>query len=79
MVARFARPGATAFGISDADVQAARTALACTPLHELLRRTSGALSLGDLVGNFFAAPRLTSLRVPQDPIAAAFKVCAHAH
>ena len=75
VLARFAPPGVSAPDVSASDIDAARTALACPPLQELMRRTSGALSVGDLFGNFFAAPRLTRLRFPQDPTAAAFKLC----
>jgi len=53
----------------------ARRALRCGALREFLDRTTGSLSVGDFVGNVFAAPGATRFRIPPEPRDAVARFC----
>lgn len=77
-VARFGAPAGAPEGTGGAEeaaVGAARAALACEPLRDLLRVVEAPLTPGRFVANVAAARRLTALRVPADPQAARRQVC----
>lgn len=55
--------------------RAARTAMACPPLRRLDAAITAPLSARRFVDNVLAAPSLTALRFPSDPVAAAAELC----
>ena len=70
-LARFANPAAN----DDPSIDAARRALGCGPLRELLDDISKPMTVRRFFGNLLDAPRLTFLRVPSDPYAAEKAMC----
>lgn len=70
-IARFARPSPS----DTPAVVAARAALGCGALKELIENTTAPLTLARFVENVIEAPRMTRLRIPLDPSAAAAQLC----
>ena len=62
-------------GISETKVGAARAALDCGDLAELMRAVDGPLTLGRFVNNMLDAPRLTRLRIPATAEVAERELC----
>ncbi|MEA2474928.1 MAG: arabinofuranosyltransferase [Thermoleophilaceae bacterium] len=75
-LARFADPASLHLTAASARaVEAARRAIGCGELHDLLRAIEEPLDAGRFVDNLGAAVRLRSLRVPRDPEQAARALC----
>jgi arabinofuranosyltransferase len=70
-LARFATPASD----DDPSVTAARRALQCGELHELLDDITKPMTFRRFFSNLLDAPRLTFLRVPSDPRAAEKEMC----
>jgi arabinofuranosyltransferase len=62
-------------GLAEAKVNAARAALDCGALLELLEAIDEPMTLKRFLRNIGEAPRLTTLRIPADPIEAEKEVC----
>lgn len=60
---------------ADAEVEAAREALRCGKLAEVLDATTAPLTLGRFFQNIVRAPQLTSVRFPSSPDAARSALC----
>lgn len=80
VVARFADPAAPAVpgGPPPDRVAAARRALSCGQVPELIEAVEAPLTLGRFLRNVVAAPSFHGLRVPGDPVAAADELCGAA-
>jgi arabinofuranosyltransferase len=70
------------FTVSDEEIERrlrlAREALECPPLRELQDAVSAPMTLTRFIENLRAAPKLTALRIPNDPGAAVASLCAGA-
>jgi len=86
VVGRFARPGISlpldyeAFGqgpkqLSERQVEAARRAIGCGDLRDVLEAVDEPLTPSRFLQNLFDAPRLTRFRVAPTPTAAAREIC----
>jgi len=76
MLARWASPAAPIpHNVSAADIDAARRALRCGPLEDLLAVSSGPLDATRIVDNVLGARRITGLRFPANPQAAVTELC----
>lgn len=62
-------------GQLDEDSAAARRAIECAAVQELLEAVRGRLTVGRFVDNVLSAPRLTRLEIPADPQEAARELC----
>jgi arabinofuranosyltransferase len=80
VVARFGDPAAPEVPGAPpaARVAAARRALACGALDDLIDAVEGPLTVGRFLRNVVAASRFHLLRVPADPVAAAEELCGPA-
>jgi arabinofuranosyltransferase len=75
--ARYAAPGAPRpAGISAAEVTAARRALSCGGLRDVIERTDGPWRIGDVPSNLTEALHSFGFRFDEDPIVAARELCA---
>jgi arabinofuranosyltransferase len=63
-------------GITEAEIAAARRALACGTLGDLVDRSGGTWSIGDALGDAAFAARSFAFRVDPDPRVAAREVCS---
>lgn len=62
-------------GIPDDELAAARRALGCGRLAELRQATEGSLTFGRFWSNVLRSPKLTSMRIADDPVTAARHLC----
>jgi arabinofuranosyltransferase len=62
-------------GVPTAQIAAARRALSCGALAELNQATRAPLTAGRFVSNFFHSLSLTTVRFPDDPVAAEKELC----
>lgn len=74
LLARYAAP--TPDMAQDREVSAARRALGCGDIHELLRAVEEPLSVERFIRNVALAPRLHSMRIPPDPTEAETQFCS---
>jgi arabinofuranosyltransferase len=74
--ARYAAPGdPIPDGMTAAQVEAARRALACGGMRQLVEHTNGPWTLGDTPGNLVEAMRSFRFSFDQDPVIAARELC----
>jgi arabinofuranosyltransferase len=76
LIGRFVADGAAAeAAVKYSQAGAARAALRCGPLREMVEAVTGPLTPGRFLRNVMVAPRLTRLRVPAQPLDAADALC----
>ncbi|MEU5840138.1 hypothetical protein ABZ820_41760 [Streptomyces diacarni] len=75
IVADVTAPGTSVPGVDSGDVRAARHALTCGPLPELLASTREAMSPARFWGNLTGAWDRTRMRIPADPVEAERTLC----
>lgn len=74
LLARYAAP--TSGAAQDREVSAARRALGCGEIHELIRAVQEPLTVERFINNMVLAPRLHTLRIPPDPTEAEARFCS---
>jgi arabinofuranosyltransferase len=77
VVARFGDPRHVPEGVDPGAVEAARRALQCSPLSDLLEATTAPLTPARFMRNIRLSIRLHDLRIPPDPVVAEARFCGH--
>jgi arabinofuranosyltransferase len=77
VIADFAAPSAAPFGATAEQIAAARRALQCGELAELLASVREPMSAGRFWDNLTGSIARTRLVIPADPIEAERKFCGH--